>query len=186
MFLGVGAGLLVVPSNVAMIPHFAKKLAFANAVGNSGVVFGFMMLPPVAEFLTGIYGWRGSVLIFSAILFHLCALAALLRPDLFHHSEFPTEPDESKTGVQHTQMFEGIDYDDDERRELICDSNRNKYEHLLVRLHVALFTLLGLSVITWALFLVPHAVDSGMPLTKAVFLSSAGGVGKYKTICQLI
>ncbi|XP_072014978.1 monocarboxylate transporter 12-like [Amphiura filiformis] len=178
--VGLGAGFLVVPSNVAIVPHFNKNLAFANSIGNSGQVLGIMIMPPLAEFLNDIYGWRGSILILSGLVFHICAIVALLRPTVFNISKYDAATKSNYENIPESKFKHVIlseENDISERSELLHNENKNQYGPALVKIHVAIFALLGLSVLTWAVFLVPHAVDSGIPMKWAVYLSSAGGIG---------
>lgn len=64
-----------------MIGHyFVRRRAFANALSSTGTALGLSVLPLLANFLRGRYGWRGSFLIFGGILLNCCVCGAVLRP----------------------------------------------------------------------------------------------------------
>ncbi|KAL2101640.1 hypothetical protein ACEWY4_003401 [Coilia grayii] len=66
---------------ITMIGHyFVRRRAFANAMSSTGTALGLSILPLLAYFLRGRYGWRGSFLIFGGILLNCCVCGAVLRP----------------------------------------------------------------------------------------------------------
>ncbi|KAG5279181.1 hypothetical protein AALO_G00074970 [Alosa alosa] len=66
---------------ITMIGHyFVRRRAFANALSSTGTALGLCVLPLLANFLRGYYGWRGSFLIFGGILLNCCVCGAVLRP----------------------------------------------------------------------------------------------------------
>lgn len=66
---------------ITMIGHyFVRRRAFANAMSSTGTALGLSVLPLLANFLRGRYGWRGSFLIFGGILLNCCVCGAVLRP----------------------------------------------------------------------------------------------------------
>lgn len=60
--------------------YFVRRRAFANALSSTGTALGLSVLPLLANFLRGWYGWRGSFMIFGAILLNCCVCGAVLRP----------------------------------------------------------------------------------------------------------
>nr|XP_054771532.1 uncharacterized protein LOC129279448 [Lytechinus pictus] len=51
-------------------------------IGKSGYAFGMALVPLLAEYLMGIYGWRGSLLIIGGIMAHLIPLVLMVGLDV--------------------------------------------------------------------------------------------------------
>ncbi|XP_022089816.1 monocarboxylate transporter 3-like [Acanthaster planci] len=60
--------------------YFEKRLATAMGLATAGVSVGQLALPPFFQYLIDHYGWRGSLMITSALAFHVAAAAAVMRP----------------------------------------------------------------------------------------------------------
>ncbi|XP_022108261.1 monocarboxylate transporter 13-like, partial [Acanthaster planci] len=78
--IGFGVGISYNFGMVAVAMHFDKKYKTANAVAFSGIGTGIMVAPPIFQLLLDRYGWRGTLLIISAIMANSIACAALFRP----------------------------------------------------------------------------------------------------------
>ncbi|KAK0066517.1 monocarboxylate transporter 14 [Biomphalaria pfeifferi] len=72
-------GLLVCPMSLVGF-YFKQRRALATALANSGFCVGYIVFPPIAELLRLEFGFRGTLLIMSAVEFHLIACNMLLRP----------------------------------------------------------------------------------------------------------
>ncbi|XP_038048082.1 monocarboxylate transporter 5-like [Patiria miniata] len=60
--------------------YFKKRLAMAIGLATAGTSIGQLALPPLFQYLIDQYGWRGSLMITSALAFHVVAAGALMRP----------------------------------------------------------------------------------------------------------
>ncbi|XP_038069828.1 monocarboxylate transporter 12-like [Patiria miniata] len=79
-FSGAGLGISFNAGLVAVAMYFKRKYKVAHAVAFSGIGTGIMALPPVFQQLLDSYGWRGAVLVISAIVANVVVCGALLRP----------------------------------------------------------------------------------------------------------
>ncbi|XP_022093470.1 monocarboxylate transporter 3-like [Acanthaster planci] len=76
---GMGLGISVNTSLVAVGLHFTRRYTTANAVAYSGSGTGKIAAPPLMQlFLIG-FGWRGALLIISGVMANVVALATLYR-----------------------------------------------------------------------------------------------------------
>ncbi|XP_033112532.1 monocarboxylate transporter 13-like [Anneissia japonica] len=78
---GVGIGLTGNPCLVVIAYYFDKNYATANGVAMAGVDLGIVLLPPLADYLSELYGWRGALLILGAISMNVTAMGSLFRPN---------------------------------------------------------------------------------------------------------
>lgn len=163
-----------------IIPYFNKNLAMANALGQSGILFGFMIMPPVSNTLTDIYTWRGSLLILSSVVFHTNAMAALVRPHRPSSSVNKLISSDHDSNHRSYQQFnnssDSIFCCETIKRSILANLQIFIDQPMFV-IHTCIFCLLGISLLAWTIFLVPHAVDSNIPMERAVFLSTIGGLG---------
>ncbi|GAB6027761.1 hypothetical protein CHUAL_001998 [Chamberlinius hualienensis] len=77
---GIGFGFIYLPCIVMVQFYFDKKRAFATGISVCGSGMGAFIFAPLNSFLISEYGWRGNILIQSAIVLHMIALGLLLRP----------------------------------------------------------------------------------------------------------
>ncbi len=74
--IGVGVGLTYVPSVGAVQPWFMRRRAFATGIAVSGIGAGNLIVPPLAAWWIGLYGWRGAYLVLAAFALVLAGVAA--------------------------------------------------------------------------------------------------------------
>ncbi|XP_077359342.1 monocarboxylate transporter 6 [Festucalex cinctus] len=77
---GLGFCLSYQPAVTILGQYFVRRRAFANAVSSTGTALGLCALPPLANFLHGELGWRGSFLVLGAVLLNCCVCGAVMRP----------------------------------------------------------------------------------------------------------
>ncbi|XP_022093429.1 monocarboxylate transporter 13-like [Acanthaster planci] len=77
---GVGLGILVNVSVVAVAQNIKQRYRTANALMYSGRGTGKMAAPPLVQFLLTSYGWRGAILVIAAITANAVVFASLFRP----------------------------------------------------------------------------------------------------------
>lgn len=75
--IGVGIGLSYVPSVAAVQHWFVQNRAFASGVAVAGVGAGNLVVPPLAAWMIGMYGWRNAYLALAAATLLLAVPAAL-------------------------------------------------------------------------------------------------------------
>uniref|UniRef100_U5EMP4 Putative monocarboxylate transporter 1 n=1 Tax=Corethrella appendiculata TaxID=1370023 RepID=U5EMP4_9DIPT len=77
---GMGFGLIYLPAIVSVTMYFEKLRSLATGIAVCGSGFGTFIFAPLTKFLIDYYGWRGAMLIISAIVFNCAVFGALFRP----------------------------------------------------------------------------------------------------------
>lgn len=77
---GIGFGFIYLPCIVMVQFYFDKKRAFATGICVCGSGLGAFIFAPLSIILIEEYGWKGNMLIQSAIVMNVMALGGLLRP----------------------------------------------------------------------------------------------------------
>lgn len=115
---GVGYGFTFGPSMVMVGQYFQKRRSLANGMAASGGSVGTLLLPIIIRASTEYYGFRGTILIYSAIILHAIPAAMLLRPVSFYARKYPVQP------IVKTQVPEVV------RRENLSEKAKvaNRYE----------------------------------------------------------
>lgn len=75
--VGVGIGLSYVPSVGAVQHWFVHNRALASGIAVSGIGAGNLLMPPVAAWWIGMFGWRGAYFALAALALVLALPAAL-------------------------------------------------------------------------------------------------------------
>jgi OFA family oxalate/formate antiporter-like MFS transporter len=79
--IGIGVGLVYVPSVGAVQPWFTANRAFASGLAVAGIGAGNFVGPLLAAWWIGLFGWRGAYLALAAFVLVLGGIAAaLLKP----------------------------------------------------------------------------------------------------------
>ncbi len=78
--LGIGNGLYIIPARVIPMHYFTKKRAIASGISSVGLSVGNVIWPPTHRRFIHMMGWRGGMLIFSALMLNSLTFAFLLRP----------------------------------------------------------------------------------------------------------
>ena len=77
---GLGMSMGYVTSVVIVAFYFENKRALATGLSVCGSGIGTFVFSPLTEFLIDTYGWRGTMMLWSGIIFNLVVCGALLRP----------------------------------------------------------------------------------------------------------
>ncbi|KAH3879322.1 monocarboxylate transporter 12-like [Dreissena polymorpha] len=77
---GLGMSMGYVTSLVMVAFYFEDRRAMATGLAVCGSGIGTFVFAPLTEFLIGLYGWRGTMIIWSGIMLHLVVCGSLLRP----------------------------------------------------------------------------------------------------------
>lgn len=77
---GIGFGLSHMPAVVMLSIYFDTKIGTATGLAMSGTGLGTIFMSIVTQYLVNEYGWRGTMLVLSAINANLCLAAAVMRP----------------------------------------------------------------------------------------------------------
>jgi MFS family permease len=73
----LGMGTAYVPCNSTVVKWFVRRRGLAVALASSGGSAGTFALPPLAQWLVGVVGWRAAYVAFGAVV--LVALATVAR-----------------------------------------------------------------------------------------------------------
>ncbi len=106
---GFGIALTFIPAVVMIGEYFDEHLTVANGIAFSGGSIGQICMPLITSALINSYGWRGAILILSAICSNLLVSGALIRHKLTDKSV--TEGKDSKVPEYVNPAFEGKEID---------------------------------------------------------------------------
>ncbi len=84
--LGLGVGLVYVPSIGAVQPWFAANRAFASGLAVAGIGAGNFAGPLLAAWWIELFGWRGAYVALAIFVLILGGLAALLIKETEHQA----------------------------------------------------------------------------------------------------
>ncbi|XP_046582881.1 monocarboxylate transporter 12-like [Haliotis rubra] len=76
---GIGASLPYLSASVILGQNFRSKLGLASGISECGGGMGTVFMPMVFETLLVTYGWRGTLMILSAIVLNVCVCGALYQ-----------------------------------------------------------------------------------------------------------
>ncbi|XP_067949701.1 monocarboxylate transporter 4-like [Watersipora subatra] len=157
LITGVGLGISLIPNVVSVNDYFNKWRHIAQSIASSGSSFGMFVGPIVMERLISHYGWRGSLLICSALVLNLGVLGLLHRP--FHEqNKLPLMCVQGSTvdvKVMNWSIFK------DKRFLCIClASSFVSFATSIIMIHLAAFARL----------------DAGIPAQQAALLLSVIGI----------
>lgn len=77
---GLAMSMGYVTSVVIVAFYFEDKRALATGLSVCGSGIGTFVFAPLTEYLINIYGWRGTMIIWSGIILNLVVCGSLLRP----------------------------------------------------------------------------------------------------------
>lgn len=77
---GLGFGLIYLPAIVSVTTYFEKKRSLATGIAVCGSGFGTFIFAPIINKLMYEYGWRGAMLIISAVVLKCIIFGAMFRP----------------------------------------------------------------------------------------------------------
>lgn len=92
--VGFGFGLIYLPAIVSVTTYFEKKRSLATGIAVCGSGFGTFIFAPIINKLLFEYGWRGAMLIISAVVFECIIFGAMFRP-----LEYESTKEEKKKNV---------------------------------------------------------------------------------------
>ncbi|XP_077990483.1 monocarboxylate transporter 13-like [Glandiceps talaboti] len=101
ILIGIGLGLTHLSAMEMISIYFKRRFPFAMGIGIAGSGFGQFVISIGCQALLDVFGWRGSLMIFSTISLHSCVAGSLFRPlkmkkcrQKLHEKETPDcEPD---------------------------------------------------------------------------------------------
>ncbi|KAH6930472.1 hypothetical protein HPB50_013993 [Hyalomma asiaticum] len=86
-----GCGLSLVALSYAVVnQNMTQYRALASGISNGGFVLGGLLFPPLVQYLFDVYGTRGGLLVFGAVMLNSTAAAFLTscpKPQAVHHDQ---------------------------------------------------------------------------------------------------
>ncbi|XP_038072199.1 monocarboxylate transporter 13-like [Patiria miniata] len=182
-----GGSFVNVSAFKPLMDYFPESFATVNGISFAAGTVGMMALPPIAEWLIGLYGWRAALFLLGTATFNVCVFGALLRPcsakscsstryQKLHHEDEVSAAEKVR--------------DDDgavgaiSRKCEACNGfllERFDPKMFITEPRFSLFQLpsfvMGAVYSGWQLFLVPHSVALGYDSQTSSFLSTFGGLG---------
>ncbi|XP_072025016.1 monocarboxylate transporter 11-like [Amphiura filiformis] len=156
--------------------YFDKYFDVVNGIAHAGMGSGVMVMPLVAQFLRGVYGRRGTVLILGGLTAHIVVSGALLRPV----AEETLEECPS-SNLDDTQKLK--------QASLITNVITAFDLHLFFNIDfvslMSIATATGYYYTGWLIYLVPHAENLGFSPYASSALATFGGIGNIIGSCWL-
>ncbi|XP_041484665.1 monocarboxylate transporter 2-like [Lytechinus variegatus] len=200
---GFGIATLIT-SCILTLHHVAQEnYNLCYGLGLSGYGAGMVLLPIVAEFLRHPYGWRGGLLIISALVAHTipCAVGIRMKFDKISTQRNGYKPIESSsTGPSEMDITEedkatnfhgsGLSEGNNQYRHVDCfrsftnilresDFYKDPVFTLIFGVDFAFYMVYS----GWHSFLVPHVLQRGISVQKTIILTFSGAVGNTLSRC---
>lgn len=80
VLVGLGFGMVLLPSIISVTMYFAKRRALATGIAVSGSGIGTFVFAPIMSGLVVEFGWRGTMLAITAFSINTTFIAGLFRP----------------------------------------------------------------------------------------------------------
>ncbi|XP_072045923.1 monocarboxylate transporter 2-like isoform X2 [Amphiura filiformis] len=121
VMIGFGFALVFNPSVVMISQYFDKHFTVANGVAYAGGSVGQICYPLMTGVLIDSYGWRGAVLVLSAVMCHLIVSGVMLRPK---RAEKSANESKESTYAHNNPAFDHIEHVEAEHELSIISSTR--------------------------------------------------------------
>ncbi|XP_071499226.1 monocarboxylate transporter 7-like [Diadema antillarum] len=201
---GISFAFVIVCIFVEFQRNVHENFALKFGIGHCGNAFGMILIPILTETMREVFGWRGAILLLGAIGFHMSMFMYLFAVAI-ESIGAPIKTSVSQNGgkVEPTESasYEMDDDHVDETSRLTKNGDSDKSSSATawcLRLGRGICKLFGLSIVfeepytiplyiffslgglinvAWVVFLIPHGVERGYPLSTVVFLAAFGGIG---------
>uniref|UniRef100_A0A3Q3VWG2 Major facilitator superfamily (MFS) profile domain-containing protein n=1 Tax=Mola mola TaxID=94237 RepID=A0A3Q3VWG2_MOLML len=178
---GLGFCFSFQPAVTILGHYFVRRRAFANAMSSMGTALGLCTLPILGNYLHTELGWRGSFLVFGAVLLNCCVCGAVMRPlqpprhggqPLMNHGPPPPEEENVKRKAGRLRtiwnwLLASL------RKHMAFDQFRNNSRY---RMYTIALTWMMLGFVVSLVYLVPYATANDMEQEQAALLLSILGV----------
>ena len=88
--------MIFFPAVIIVQHYFTTKRSIAVAFANAGCPFGAFIYPILVSYLLNTYGWRGELIILSAVTLHGLIFASFFHPVF---KKKPKKPESEKKGI---------------------------------------------------------------------------------------
>ncbi|XP_071504686.1 monocarboxylate transporter 13-like [Diadema antillarum] len=130
--IGFGQSLAFSPCVVIVGYFFDRHLSFASGFVMSGIGAGILVMPPLSQWLCGLYGWRGAFLVLSALFSNVIVCGMIFVPTPAELAAIGRRKSELSTGARTTSGRDGSPCervgDDDARATFIGGSTLKRHE----------------------------------------------------------
>jgi len=159
--VGVGMGCAYVPVIGAVQRWFVRRRGFASGLAVAGIGVGTLVMPPLASFLIGAFGWRGAYLALGGLALVIGVGMALL--------------------IENEPRGRGLNPDGDAQAAQSVQSGGASVREAIrswrfISLYAACL-ICSFGVFVPFVHLVPFARDHGITASKAALLISVIGIG---------
>ena len=138
-----------------------------------GISFGVIVMPLVTQFLLDLYGWRVTILLISALNFHLVVSGALLRPI----TPLNEEQDDTKNCGDSQSTMPSADNQKGTIQKIVYYFDLDLFNNINFISYMVYSTFTGYCFTGWLIYLVPHALEIGFSSTASSALATCGGIG---------
>lgn len=134
---GFGFGLIYLPAIVSVTTYFEKYRSLATGIAVCGSGLGTFIFSPFIQYLIAEYGWRGSMMIISAICLNCIFFGAMFRPLEWENTpppkesmvKYTVENETVKTTTEKTEANGSADVLDDDEHMLAKSDNNMQRPH---------------------------------------------------------
>ncbi len=168
--VGIGVGTSYSPTATTVSRWFVQKKGLAVGTVVSGLGLGTLILPPLARYIIGSWGWRAAFVVFGIIIWTVYFTAAsILRRDPRDMGLQPYGQGSAGRPGAGPQAAPGA------AGEVIHTGDALRMSRFWILFFVHSFWVVGMA--TPMVHFVPHATDVGVPPAQASFmLAVLGGV----------
>ena len=153
--------------------HFSKHFSLACGIGHSGGAIALFIFPPLTQLLLDTYGWRGAMMLITAVCCHSIPCAMLIRDD---KATYHTVPDRDVGEQANTKPTSSM-------KSFIVGLYRQGGFGVLLDSKYWLIVFSRFAVTfsnsAWLIYYVPHLEDKGFSSEVAASLCSAAAVGYF-------
>ncbi|XP_071085715.1 monocarboxylate transporter 12-like [Haliotis cracherodii] len=127
--VGFGLGNAAIYGNglILLGQYFKKRRSLANGLALSGSSIGQFVLPPVIQFFLETYSLGGTVLLISALYFHVTLFGSLFRPISYYQKDSLSDEDQF---VDILEMEKCHDSDVHEKAKMVTSNGEIGVENM--------------------------------------------------------
>ncbi|XP_077511363.1 monocarboxylate transporter 2-like isoform X1 [Amblyomma americanum] len=163
----IGGGMVFIVAPTIINEHFDKRKGLAMGLNYTGVTMGLFVFPKLLEYLTKLYGLRGSLLIFGAVLMNGLAFSLFTRT-----------PKWINTRTENQGIAENSSTSRNEKAERTLQYGLSVLKHPTFYLIMYSFNAYSLVFECYITLFVDFAIDRGVPVSSAVTISSMGAIAE--------
>ena len=153
--------------------HFSEHFSLACGIGHSGAAIALFIFAPLTQLFLDTYGWRGAMMLITAVCCHFIPCAMLIRDD---KATYHTVPDRDVGEQANTNPTSSM-------KSFIVGLYRQGGFGVLLDSKYWLIVFSRFAVTfsnsAWLIYYVPHLEDKGFASEVAASLCSAAAVGYF-------